>query len=110
MRITASAVPRAAIGLAARKRAATVGSSAGSGTSGRTESPISAMSGPLLGSVPPKVRTSPRPWPVTQYSSASTMPAPTYTPDRRESNGPRPMTTDAVAKSAAIQIPVPAKA
>ena len=36
------------------------------GTNGRTDSPISAMSGPLFGSVPPKVSSSPRPSPVTQ--------------------------------------------
>ena len=39
--------------------AAGVGWSAGSGTRGNTDNPINAMSGPLLGSVPPKVSNSP---------------------------------------------------
>ena len=60
----------------ARNLAAGVGSSAGSGTRGNTDSPISAMSGPLLGSVPPKVNSSPTASPVTQYSNARAIPSP----------------------------------
>ena len=50
--MTAMTVPTAAIGRAAMSRVAGVGSAARAGTSGRTESPISATMGPLLGSVP----------------------------------------------------------
>src|ERR1700722_4512671 len=57
IRITASKAPRAPRGFAARNLDAGVGSSAGSGTNGRTESPIRAMTGPLFGSVPPKVNS-----------------------------------------------------
>ena len=66
IRITANSAPRAPRGLTARNLAAGVGWSAGSGTRGNTDNPINAMSGPLLGSVPPKVSNSPTPSPVTQ--------------------------------------------
>ena len=66
IRITASTAPRAPRGFAARNLDAGVGSSAGSGTNGRTESPIRAMIGPLFGSVPPNVSSSPKPSPVIQ--------------------------------------------
>ena len=66
IRMTASTVPRAASGLAARSLDAGVGSSATAGTSGRTDNPMRATIGPLLGSVPPKVSSSPSPSPVIQ--------------------------------------------
>ena len=66
IRITANTAPSAPSGFAARNRDAGVGSSARSGTKGRTESPMRAMIGPLFGSVPPKVSSFPKPSPVTQ--------------------------------------------
>jgi hypothetical protein len=76
IRITANAAPSAPSGFAARNLDAGVGSSAVSGTNGRTDSPIRAMIGPLFGSVPPKVSSSPKPSPVIQYSNASAIPMP----------------------------------
>ena len=61
IRMTANTAPRAPRGFVEMNLAATVGSSARSGTSGKTDSPINAMIGPLFGSVPPNVSTSPNP-------------------------------------------------
>ena len=66
IRMTAKTAPRAPRGLAEMNLAAIVGSAARSGTRGRTDNPINAMIGPLFGSVPPNVSTSPSPCPVTQ--------------------------------------------
>src|ERR1700677_4336697 len=61
-----STAKTAPTGWSAMSRAAGAGCSARAGTKGRIESPMRAMMGPLLGSVPPKVSSSPSPCPVTQ--------------------------------------------
>src|SRR5580698_8073332 len=73
---TAMAAPTALTGCSAAKRAAGVGTLARPGTMGQTDRPIRAIKGPLLGSVPPKVKSSPNPWPVTQYNKARPIPRP----------------------------------
>ena len=52
-----------------------VGSDSRAGTMGRTARPMSATIGPLLGSVPPNVSSSPNPSPVIQYPRARPMPS-----------------------------------
>src|ERR1700722_16161874 len=61
-----STAKTAPTGCSAISRAAGAGCSVRAGTNGRIETPMRAMMGPLLGSVPPKVSSSPSPCPVTQ--------------------------------------------
>ena len=91
-------------------RAAGVGSLARAGISGKMERPMSPMMGPLAASVPPKLRSSPSPCPVTQYPRASAMPRPMKAWGRREIRGPRPMTMDAADRITATETPAPVKA